>query len=142
NLILCDILKVHLDKDILDEKGRVNPHKLDLMGRLGRTYYVRSSGEAIHSIYQARQPICIGFDQLPESVKNSNILTGNDLGQLAGMSEAPNPQAVEAMRSELEVEELLAASNPVEALHKKAQKLLSSEQIEKAAKLVWLGDKI
>jgi len=142
NLILCEILKIHIDETILDEKGRVNPHKLDLMGRLGRTYYVRASGEAIHSIYQPRQPLCIGFEQLPASVKNSKILTGNELGQLAGMLEVPTEQSVEEIRSEMEVEELLEAKNPLEALHKKAQKLLASEQVTKAAKLVWLGDKI
>lgn len=140
NLILCEILKIHLDETILDEKGRVNPHKLDIMGRLGRTYYVRASGEAIHSIYQPRTPLCIGFDQLPESARNSKVLTGNDLGQLAGMLESPTRQAVEEVRSDMEVEELLATQNPVEALHKKAQKLLASEQVEKAAKLVWLGE--
>ncbi|MEM6698618.1 MAG: flavin reductase family protein [Bacteroidota bacterium] len=142
NLILCEILKVHIDENILDEKGRVNPHKLDLMGRLGRTYYVRASGEAIHSIYQARRPLCIGFEQLPESVRNSKILTGNDLGQLAGMLETPTKQGVKEIRSDMEVEELLATPNPLEALHKKAQKLLASELVEKAAKLVWLGEEI
>ncbi|MEM8523805.1 MAG: flavin reductase family protein [Bacteroidota bacterium] len=142
NLILCEILKIHLDKTILDEQGRVNPHKLDLMGRLGRTYYVRASGEAVHSIYQPRTPLCIGFDQLPESARNSKILTGNELGQLAGLLESPSAQAVAEIRLDMEVEEFLVASNPLEALHKKAQKLLASEQVEKAAKLVWLGEEI
>jgi len=109
---------------------------------LGRTYYVRASGEAIHSIYQPRTPLCIGFDQLPQSAKSSKILTGNDLGQLAGMLETPTKQAVEKVRFDMEVEELLATPNPVEALHRKAQKLLASEQMEKAAKLVWLGEEI
>ena len=52
HLVICEIVKLHLSEEILDEKGRIHPQKIDLMGRMGRAYYVRASGESVHRIYQ------------------------------------------------------------------------------------------
>ncbi|NUO03149.1 MAG: flavin reductase family protein, partial [Saprospiraceae bacterium] len=139
NLILCEVLLIHIDERVLDEKKRINPHKIDLMGRMGRAYYVRASGEAIHTIVQPYLPLCIGFDQLPETVRNSKILTGNNLGQLAGLVEAPAADAIEALRQEAYIREALHSQAPLEELHRLAQKELAKENTELAARIAWLG---
>jgi flavin reductase (DIM6/NTAB) family NADH-FMN oxidoreductase RutF len=50
NLVICEIIKMHISKDVLDESGRIDPHRIDLVGRLGQDYYVRASGEAIFEV--------------------------------------------------------------------------------------------
>jgi flavin reductase (DIM6/NTAB) family NADH-FMN oxidoreductase RutF len=143
NLVVCEVLKVHVNETVLDEKNRINPHRLDLMGRMGRTYYVRASGEAIHSVYQSRQQLTIGFNALPESAKASNVLTGNDLAQLAGLEVAPTLEELSSFQKDNKIlQHLLQSEEPRHALHLRAKKLLASEQVEKAARFVWIADQL
>jgi len=141
HLIISEVVRVHIREDVLDEKGRIDPHKIDLMGRMGRAFYTRASGEAIYRIYQPVKPLPIGYLQLPESVRESRVLTGNDLGRLAGILEAPSSEAVQALRREDErVQEALAQQNPLEALHKYAQIELAKDNADLAARIAWLGE--
>ena len=85
HLILCEVVLMHIAEHVVDENNRINPHKLDLMGRLGRAYYVRASGDAIQTIVQSVTEITIGFDKLPAKIQSSTVLRGNELGMLAGI---------------------------------------------------------
>lgn len=140
HLIICEVLRIHIDEAVLDENGRINPHKMDLMGRMGRAYYVRASGEAVHTIYQDMSRPGIGFDQLPGSILHSSILTGNNLGMLAGLAEIPAEADVLAAKGDERVQEALASENPLEELHRLAQKELAKENRELAARIAWLGE--
>lgn len=142
NLILCKVLLIHVNEKVMDANGRINPHKADLMGRLGRAYYIRTSGEGVHTIYQPSRKVSIGFDKLPASAKQSKILTGNDLGQLAGIYELPTPAAIQALSEREDIAALLTQAEPMEALHRLAQKELRKEKREDAAELVWLAASI
>jgi flavin reductase (DIM6/NTAB) family NADH-FMN oxidoreductase RutF len=139
HLIICEVVRIHISEAAYDAEGRLDPHKLDLMGRMGRAFYVRASGEAVHTIFQDMEKVVIGFDQLPRSARESRILTGNDLGALAGMAAPPAAEAVEALRHEDFVAPLLAEENPVEALHRRAQQELEGNNVVLAAQLVWLA---
>ena len=75
HLIVCDVVRMHIAESVIDG-NRIDPHKMDLMGRMGRAYYVRASGDAVQTIVQSVVAIAIGFDNLPQSVINSTILTG------------------------------------------------------------------
>jgi len=140
HLIICEILRMHISEEVLDEKGRINPHKMDLMGRLGRAFYVRASGEAIHKIFQPFRPLGIGFDSLPDSLRDSTVLTGNNLGMLAGLPAAPEKAEVLAMKGDEQVLQALQSKSPLEELHRLAQKELAKENRELAAKIAWLGE--
>lgn len=140
HLIICEVVRMHIQEEVLDENGKINPHKMDLVGRMGRAFYVRASGEAIHKIYQPFMPPGIGFDQLPDSVRNSTVLTGNNLGMLAGLPAAPDKTDVLALKEDERVREALSADNPLENLHWLAQKELAKENRELAAKIAWLGE--
>lgn len=94
HLIICEVTLITVSEDVI-ENDRINPHKLDLVGRLGRNYYVRASGDAIMEIYQPFIATPIGFDRLPESIRNSAILTGNELGYLASLNGFPEKEEVE-----------------------------------------------
>jgi flavin reductase (DIM6/NTAB) family NADH-FMN oxidoreductase RutF len=140
HLIINEVLRMHVDPDILDERKRINPHKIDLMGRLGRAYYVRASGEAVHTIVQNVTNLTIGYDQLPEQIRNSKILTGNNLGQLAGLTRLPSKEEVLAVREDERVKKILGSVDREKKLHEYAHEVLERDDRERefAIKLLML----
>lgn len=142
HLIMCEVVRMHIDDAVIDENNRIDPHKLDLMGRMGRAYYVRASGEAVHTIVQAVTEPAIGWQSLPDSVRNSKVLTGNEIGMLAGLNEVPSGESVKAiMESDDRVKQCLAADNPTEALHQYASELLQQHRNRNmAGQVVWAAD--
>ena len=142
HLIICNVLRIHIDESVVDDNNRIDPHKLDLMGRLGRAYYVRASGGAIHTIFQEETPIPLGFDQLPDRLKLSPVLTGNDLGHLAGLPAVPTKEECLAIASTDElVKNILAGSHPLEALHAYVAELLNEGGRDAyAGKVAWLSE--
>lgn len=143
HLIICEMLRMHILEDVLDERGRIVPDKLDLMGRIGRSYYVRASGSAIHTIVQAIEAPCIGFDSLPDSIRLSHVFSGNNLGQLAGLSEVPKQEEVLALRdTDARVQGILASQNPLEGLHRYAKEVMEKDEEQRplAGKIAWLGE--
>lgn len=89
NLIICEILLMHINDDVLNEKKQIDPHKIDLVARMGADFYCRASGAAVFEVAKPNTQLGIGIDALPESIRTSRILTGNDLGQLANVHEMP-----------------------------------------------------
>jgi flavin reductase (DIM6/NTAB) family NADH-FMN oxidoreductase RutF len=89
NLVICEIVKFHYQNWIFDENGKVDPEKIDLVGRMGRDYYVRASGDAIFTLNKPMGEFGIGVDALPADVKLSKILTGNELGILGSLKKLP-----------------------------------------------------
>lgn len=119
HLIICEILMIHIDENVI-EGNRINPHKIDLMGRMGRSYYVRASGDAISTIYQSVTDIPIGYDGLPEHIRKSDILSGNDIGAMAALIEYPDanahPEIQDIATAHEHAKELIAAGDVEEAL--------------------------
>ena len=142
HLILCEIVRMHISEEVLDEKGRINPHKMDLMGRLGRAFYVRASGESIHRIYQPFNQLGIGFDGLPTSIRNSEVLTGNNLGILAGLAQPPSAEEINDISTDERVVNALKEEKPIKALHLLVQKELAKDNRTIAASMAWLGEAI
>lgn len=89
NIVICQVLRMHISEDILNEEGKIDQHKIDLVGRLGGSWYSSSRNDAL---FQLAQPMVktIGFDALPELAKASKVLTANQLGQLSGLVEWPS----------------------------------------------------
>ncbi len=94
NLVVCEILHIHLNEKVLDSNGNIDPDKIDLVGRLGGDYYVRTSGDAKFIVPKPVTTIGIGVDSLPEEVRLSPILTGNDLGQLGNQERLPEKNEI------------------------------------------------
>ncbi len=135
HLIICNVVRMHVDEKVLDKNNRIDPHKIDLMGRMGRAYYVRASGDAIQTIVQSVMEVSIGYDSLPKSVQTSRVLTGNDIGQLAGMLKLPTNEEIEKFASKSVVEDLLEDKNSMELLHIAAKEALEHGRLEEA--LLW-----
>jgi len=89
NLVVCEVLLIHVREDILAEDGYIDPHKIDLVGSMGLNYYCRASGSAVHIIPKPNNRLSVGVDALPAFVKRSEILSANDLGQLADVTQIP-----------------------------------------------------
>jgi flavin reductase (DIM6/NTAB) family NADH-FMN oxidoreductase RutF len=141
HLIICEIVRIHVNESIFDAEGRVDPQRIDLVGRLGRAFYVRASDEAIHTIFRPTDKMAIGFDQLPASIRWSTILTGNDLGQLAGIQAPPTAEALMELAKTPEIATILHDTDATEKLHRLAQTELAKENVDLAAQLAWLTAK-
>ena len=132
HLIICEVVRMHIAHEVLTDRNRIDPDKMDLMGRMGRAYYVRCSGDAIHTIVQEYNPVSIGYDHLPDHIKNSPVLTGNDLGKLAGQVSFPTLEEIADAREQADVIQALAQHNPTEALHYLSKTYLDKEEVKKA----------
>jgi flavin reductase (DIM6/NTAB) family NADH-FMN oxidoreductase RutF len=129
NLIICEILLMHISDDILNTEKKIDPNKIDLVGRMGGNWYCRASGSNLFELAQPVRNLGIGIDALPENIRHSKLLSGNDLGKLGNVAKLP---------SEAEVKEYKAAKkfNTAEELHVEAKKLLDANNIEEAWKLL------
>ncbi|MBK9335724.1 MAG: flavin reductase family protein [Lewinellaceae bacterium] len=132
NLIICRIVLMHISESVLSESGRIDPHKIDLMGRMGRFYYARAGGDAVLEIVQKVTDIGVGFDALPEKVRHSTVLTGNELAQIAALTALPDHSTIGA---DPRVQAARAANASIEELHRMAQAALQQNDVELAAKL-------
>ncbi len=143
HLIICDLLRMHVDENVIDDRGRIDPHKLDLVGRMGRSYYVRASGESIITVAQAIEGSVIGFEQLPSSIKLSAVFSGNNLGQLAGLTHFPDQaESLALLKTDLRVQDIVQSANPIEGLHRYAKEILDADDSRRewAAKIAWLPE--
>jgi flavin reductase (DIM6/NTAB) family NADH-FMN oxidoreductase RutF len=93
NLVICEVVRIHVAESILDEEGRISPIKIDQVARMGGHWYTRAN-KGLFQLPQPMTQIGIGFDALPTDIKTSRILTGNELAQLAGVESIPNETEV------------------------------------------------
>lgn len=126
NLVICEVVLAHIREDILDENKRIDPYKLDAVSRMGGNYYCRSVPESIFEIEKPLATKGIGVDSIPEHVRMSDVLTGNNLGRLGNVEQLPSVDEVEEASKSDEVTELYvryggSAANYRIELHKLAQ---------------------
>lgn len=126
NLVICEVILAHIKDEILDEEGKIDPFKLDAVARMGGDWYSRAQGDSLFKVPKPLEKIGIGIDQLPEKIRNSKILTGNDLGMLGNIEKLP-----ETTRG-LTIEELSAVKYGIESAHKLAQRYLHAGRVEDA----------
>jgi flavin reductase (DIM6/NTAB) family NADH-FMN oxidoreductase RutF len=99
NLVVCEINMIHYHEDILDENGLPAPDKIRLVGRHAGNYYVKAFGDSLFEVEKPLAKLGIGIDNLPDNIKFSKILTGNDLGQLGNVERLPDAKNVEKIKS-------------------------------------------
>lgn len=132
NLIICEVVKMHINDEVLDKNGAIDQVKLDLVSRAGGSFYSRAK-TGFFEIPKPLSTLGIGVDALPEHVRNSNILTGNDLGLLANVETLPTEDAILAFKEEHNLAEISQ-----EDKHKKAHDFLSFNDVESAWKMLLL----
>lgn len=94
NLVICEVLLVHVKEEVLDEHGNISPYKLDAVARLGQDYYTRVSGDSIFMVPKPNEKVGIGYDQIPALIRNNPMFTKNDLGRLGNIEKLPSPEEI------------------------------------------------
>lgn len=146
NLVICEVVLIHIDESILNDQGKIDQHKIDLVGRLGGDWYVRASGEALFEVAKPLRTMGIGVDSIPKRIAESPYLTGNDLGKLGNVEKLPSLAEIENFANEsYRVKEILNSSSDGiearEALHQLGHEMLEENKVEKAWKVL-LVDKL
>jgi flavin reductase (DIM6/NTAB) family NADH-FMN oxidoreductase RutF len=144
NLILAEIKLIHINEAILDAGGTIDQEKLELVARLGGDWYCRVSKDNLFKVAKPVRTIGIGVDSIPHSIRNSNVLTGNNLGQLGNVEALPGDNEIEEYCQCDEIKDLLDAtigdSQTRELqLHLKAKQLLDGGRVEDAWKVLLIG---
>lgn len=99
NLIVCEVVKIHVKEDVLDAKGGIDQYKIDLVARAGGNYYTRAR-DGFFEIPKPLSSLGIGVDQIPDTIKNSTVLTGNNLGVLGNVDALPSENDVDNFAKE------------------------------------------
>ncbi len=135
NLVVCEVLKMHIQEEILDENGYIDQHKIDLVARMGGNWYTR----AISGMFEVPKPLQtlgIGIDSIAEEIRNSKYLSGNDLGRLGNVEKLPTAEEVkELLNGNGELADLIKEDEE-ENIHLKAKKYLEKDDPATAWKIL------
>jgi flavin reductase (DIM6/NTAB) family NADH-FMN oxidoreductase RutF len=133
NLIVCEVLKIHIADDVLNENGAIDQHKIDLVARAGGSYYTRAR-DGFFEIPKPISTLGIGVDTIPLEIRNSTVLTGNNLGMLGNIEQLPTEDTVNNFRKE----HPQFIGLEVVKKHTFAQEYLSKNDLESAWKVLLL----
>jgi len=131
NLIICEVVKLHINEAVLDENGVIDNEKIDLVARAGGSYYSRAK----NGFFEIPKPLTtlgIGVDMLPLSIKNSTVLTGNNLAMLGNVEEIPSEATVNNFAKENP--EFIGLETTKK--HTFAQEFLTKKEVESAWKVL------
>ena len=135
NLIICEVVKIHINKNILDENGLIDQYKIDLVSRLGGNWYSRSN----QGLFEVPKPLVnlgIGVDAIPEHIKLSPVFNGNDLGKLGNIESLPTNQEVSIfVKENFAVKGVLSADDALK-VHQKAKEYLNNDDVLSAWKVL------
>ena len=137
NLVIAEVVFIHINRNILDNKSKIDPHKLDAVARMGGNWYCRASGDAIFEIPKPLQNVGIGVDQIPKSIRESHVFSGNDLGRLATIEKLPTKKEIELFSRKTPIEEIIGnnpknTENVQNLIHEEAKSLLKKNKVEEA----------
>ena len=134
NLVICEVVKMHIDEAVLAKDGSIDQHKLDLVARAGGSYYSRAN-TGFFEIPKPLATLGIGVDALPAKIKESSVLTGNNLGMLANVEGLPNQQDVDNFAKD---NAKFVGLNTTEK-HKFAREFLENNDVESAWKVLLMN---
>jgi flavin reductase (DIM6/NTAB) family NADH-FMN oxidoreductase RutF len=147
NLVICEVLLIHVNENILDEDGKISPYKLDAVARMGGDYYLRANGDSIFELPKPIRNKGMGIDQLPDHIRNSSLLTGNNLARLGNTETMPSLEEVEAFKADPLVAYTLNKYRDDQEklrieLEVLGKKLLKDNQVQEAWKVLLLVGKL
>lgn len=128
NLVICEVLKMHVSEAVMTDNNTIDQEKLDLVARGGGSYYIRAR-EGFLEIPKPLRILGIGVDMLPDSVRKSSILTGNDLGLLGNIEALPTKDYIEAFWKQPSQSLLKNELKTIEDRHHKAKELLKQKNV-------------
>ena len=135
NLVICEIVIIHINEKLLNSKGEIDPLKLNLVARMGGNYYLDIKSENLFEIKKPAGVNAIGVDNLPHHIHKSNILTKNDLARLGNFEKLPNEKQIIKFVKSCEIEKIFSRSKENEKIiliHKKVKEFLLKDDLESA----------
>jgi flavin reductase (DIM6/NTAB) family NADH-FMN oxidoreductase RutF len=133
NLIVCHILLMHVSEDVLTPDKKIDQNKIDLVARMGFDWYCRASGSALFEVPKPQHaPAAMGIDNIPASIRNSSVLTGNDLGILGNVPALPSEEEIKQFHESEFYRTAVAAKKSTEDNHRLAKKLLEEKKVKEA----------
>ena len=140
NLVISRVERIHINEDYLNENGDLDTQKLDLVARMGGSWFCRANGDALFEIPKPIFNKGIGVDQLPSHVLESSVLTGNHLGRLGNMEAIPSDSEIAAQKSSEKIISILKEQDALkkrEALHQYALSFIEKNDLEKALSILF-----
>lgn len=135
NLIFAEVVKLHIDKSIVNDQGGIDQHKIDLVARMGGNWYSRAN-EGMFEVPKPLSSLGIGVDRIPAAIRNSKVLSGNDLGMLGNIEQLPSEKEVaEFVESHMEIRTLLSGGER-EKIELKAKVFLEKKEVLAAWKVL------
>ncbi len=135
NLIFSEVVKIHIDPTVLDENGSIDQYKIDQVARMGGNWYSRAN-KGLFEVPKPLSSLGIGVDSIPEEIRSSPVLTGNDLGMLGNVQKLPTPNEIEEFINVNKELVTLVRSNNTNLVHRKAQEYLIKEEVLSAWKVL------
>ena len=135
NLVICEVVRFHIAHEMILDDGRINQERLDLVARAGGNFYSRAN-RGFFEIPKPTRSLGIGIDAMPDFIKNSMILTGNDLGMLGIVDALPNQEEVDKFVQEISERYPNITEMSHRDKHKIAQNYLSYGDLDSAWKLL------
>jgi flavin reductase (DIM6/NTAB) family NADH-FMN oxidoreductase RutF len=136
NLVICEVIRVHVDENILDEKGHIDQTKADWIARMGADYYCRAHGDALFRVAKPREGGSIGIDMLPQEIRSSHVFTGNDLGIMGNINSLPAPEEIITFKEDKTYLEIIqdhqGPGSMRDRVHEYARQLLGAGEVMKA----------
>ena len=135
NLVLCEVVRIHIDESVLDENGAIDQYKIDLVSRLGSNWYSRSN-QGLFEVPKPLSTLGIGVDAIPNFVKESSVFNGNDLGMLGNIEALPTMEEVSIfVKQNFAVKGVLSADDQ-QKVHLEAKKYLNENDVLSAWKVL------
>jgi hypothetical protein len=135
NLIICEVLKIHIDEEVLDENGMIDQYKIDLVSRLGGNWYSRSN-QGLFEVTKPLTTLGIGVDAIPDYIKESAVFNGNDLGMLGNIEALPTREEVSIfVKQNFAVKGVLSGDDVLKQ-HQKAKEYLLNGDVLSAWKVL------
>jgi flavin reductase (DIM6/NTAB) family NADH-FMN oxidoreductase RutF len=128
NLILCEVVRMHISEAILNENGAIDQHKIDLVSRLGANWYSRSN-QGLFEVPKPLTTLGIGVDAIPDFVKNSPVFDGNDLGMLGNIEALPTTEEVSIFVNQNFAVKAVLSSDDQEKVHLEAKRYLLDNDV-------------
>lgn len=135
NLIICEVVKIHIDEAILDANGAIDQHKIDLVARMGGNWYSRAN----MGLFEVEKPLTtlgIGVDAIPQFIKDSAVFDGNDLGKLGNVEALPDEEEIDIFVKENFAVKAVLSADDEEKKHRMAKELLDNNEVLNAWKVL------
>jgi hypothetical protein len=135
NLVICEVLKIHINESVLDENGNIDPYKIDLVSRMGGNWYSRAN-QGLFEVVKPLTTLGIGVDQIPDFIKESSIFDGNDLGKLGNIEALPTTEEINTFVNKNFAVKGVLSSDDILKKFQKAKEYLDKNDVDSAWKVL------